>query len=98
VWQPPLRPIDNSEIILPQGATTEEKLYGLFSSIYNIEKDDEGIRSLNKFKDEKRKVLFDKLRKEYPIRREFSNYSVKISSEELVFKPILEAFRFKVIT
>ena len=56
------------------------------------------MRSLNDFEDEKRKWIFDNLRKEYPIRREFSNYSVKLIPEELIIKPILEAFRFKVMT
>ena len=44
----------------------------------------------------KLKGHFDDLRIKYPVRREFSNYAVTLTQENLNFKPFLEAFRFKV--
>jgi hypothetical protein len=41
---------------------------------------------------------FDLLRKNYPLRREFSNYTLVLSEELKDLKTILEAFRFNVIT
>ena len=45
-WQPDLPKIQNKEMRLPDGKTDEEKLYKLFSSIYDIEKDDELMRKI----------------------------------------------------
>ena len=45
-WQPNLPEIEYKEMRLPDGKTDEEKLYKLFSSIYDIEKDDELMRKI----------------------------------------------------
>ncbi len=95
-WKPFLKEMENTTRSLGQGETIEEKLYNLFSSIYNIEKDDKKMKDIYRRGADKHKGYFDNLRKEYPVRREFNNYTVMLQQNELNFKPILEAFRFKV--
>lgn len=95
-WQPELPPIERLDLKLPDFKSDEEKLYKLFSSIYNIEKDDSRIREISNYKLNERAGYFDLLRKTYPVRREFSNFTVHISEKEKHLKTILESFRFKV--
>lgn len=95
-WQPELPKIEFTDLRLPDGETDKERLFRLFSSIYNIENDDSKLREITKFKLNEQAGYFDKLRKEYPVRREFSNYRLYLSDKESHLKPILEDFRFKV--
>ena len=95
-WQPKLPPIERKDLQLSKGKSDEEKLYKLFSSIYNIEKDDAGLREISNYKLNEQAGYFDMLRKTYPVRREFSNFTVHISDNEKHLKTILEHFRFKV--
>ena len=96
IWQPDLPEIENKEIRLRGGKTDEEKLYILFSSIYDIEKDDDLMRKILNYDINDRAGYFDLMRKKYPVRREFSNHTVYISENEKHLKPILENFRFTV--
>lgn len=95
-WQPDLPMIQNKEMKLAGGKTDEEKLYILFSSIYNIDIDDELMRNITSYEPDESTKYFDIMRKKYPIRREFSNFKVLISEKDKHLKPILEGFRFKV--
>ena len=90
IWQPILPEIENKEMKLPNGKTDEEKLYRLFSSIYNIEKDDELMRKILNYELNEQAEYFDIMRKKYPVRREFNNYTVQISENEVHLKSILE--------
>ena len=96
IWQSKLPKIDSAELIFPTGDSDEEKLYKLFFRIYDIEKDDSDLRRLLRIKNSERADYFDKLRKIYPVRREFCNYAVDISKDEISLKSFLEAFRFNV--
>jgi len=95
-WQPDLPEITNTELKIPVGETVEKKLYSLFSSIYNLENDDKKLSEISKHNNDEQSKYFDRLRKEYPIRREFSNFTVTISEEDRYLEPFLERFRFKV--
>jgi erythronate-4-phosphate dehydrogenase len=95
-WQLEMPTIENKEVRLPDGRTEEEKLYRLFSSIYNLEKDDELMRKILNYGINEQPGYFDLMRKKYPVRREFSNYTINISESEIRLKSILENFRFKV--
>ena len=95
-WTPELPFIESFNLKLPDFNSDEEKLYKLFSSIYNIEKDDAGLREISNYKLNERAGYFDLLRKNYPVRREFSNFTIHISEKEIHLKTILESFRFKV--
>ncbi|MCU0333272.1 MAG: DUF3410 domain-containing protein, partial [Ignavibacteriaceae bacterium] len=96
IWQPELPLIEKANLILPDGNTDEEKLSRLFSSIYNIESDDLKMREISKYKKNEQASYFDLQRKTYPVRREFSNFTIQLSAKEKHLKAFLEIFRFKV--
>ena len=81
---------------LSGGKSDEEKLYRLFSSIYDIEKDNEVMRKILTYEQNEQAEYFDLMRKKYPLRREFSNYTIYISENEAHLRSILESFCFKV--
>lgn len=95
-WTPELPFIKSFNLKLPDFKSDEEKLYKLFSSIYDIANDDARLREISSYKMNERAGYFDLLRKNYPVRREFSNFTIHISEKEIHLKTILESFRFKV--
>lgn len=94
-WHPKLPSIEINELRILSGNSDEEKLYKLFSSIYKIEKDDELMRRIIHFEETDQPAYFDSLRKNYPIRREFSNFTVSLEEKEQYMEPILQSLRFK---
>lgn len=95
-WIPDLPSLDKTELMLPTGKSDEEKLYRLLSSIYYIERDDSRLREIVNYNPDEQAAYFDKLRKTYPIRREFSNFTVLLSEEDKDLKPFLESLRFRI--
>jgi erythronate-4-phosphate dehydrogenase len=95
IWTPSLPEIEMNEIKMPSGNCNENKLYKLFSSIYNIGKDDELMRRIIQLEETEQANYFDSMRKNYPIRREFSNFTVILEKKDLHLKSILESLRFK---
>ena len=85
----PVIEIDKTESI-------ENSLQKIFKKIYDIRRDDKNLRKILKEEKDKPGKYFDLLRKEYPLRREFSNYTVLISKEEKELINILSALRFKI--
>lgn len=94
LWHPQLPECKNSEIEILQTSSSEAVLHSIFNKIYNIEEDTEPLKTFSGDKESLGKY-FDLLRKEYPLRREFTNYSIKTKtlSEELA--KFLQALRFK---
>jgi len=95
-WKPILPEVENKEVFLDDSKSDELKLYNLLRTVYDIEADDKRMRNMIKVKREERGNYFDRLRKEYPLRREFVNNTIKLRKEEHHFKKILETLRFKV--
>lgn len=56
--------------------TTETKLDRLIKLVYDITADDRRLRALSNLPAAERGRYFDELRKKYPVRREFQNYTV----------------------
>lgn len=73
----------------------EEKVYDLFSKIYDIGTDNLQMKKMLYFDKEDRIKYFDNLRKYYPLRREFNNYIVNPKSIKM--KEIFQGLRFKII-
>lgn len=94
-WQPNISVPVDSIIKSERNKSTEEILDIIFSKVYLIRRDDKRMRHLIELDEKTRPSYFDLMRKEYPYRREFSNYSVNNSPAEL--KKIIEAFRFKIM-
>ena len=97
-WRPDLPKIEQVDLRIPDGKTDEERVYKLFVKIYDIQNDESKLREIFKYTLNEQAGYFDKLRKEYPIRREFSNYTVHLSHADSHLKQFLECFRFKVET
>jgi erythronate-4-phosphate dehydrogenase len=95
-WEPILPTLENDVINGSSVKDFEEKLHLIFKHIYNIETDDSEMREMIKMDNDSRAAFFDKLRKEYSLRREFNNYTILIEKTDKWLKDILEAFRFKV--
>lgn len=96
-WKPDYPVIENDVIKINSQKGIEEILRETCSKIYDIGKDSNELKSSASFEEEKRKKYFDELRKNYPIRREFNNYTIKLSGNDEKLKEILSALRFKVI-
>jgi len=95
-WKPELQEVENKELFLDDSKNDELKIYNLLRTAYDIEEDDKRMRNLLKVKREEMGNYFDQLRKEYPVRREFSNYIIILREGERHLKKILKSLRFKV--
>ncbi len=95
-WEPKLPPIDNNVIDVSSVKSIEEKLHLIFKQIYDIEKDDSEIRKMIEMNENMYAAYFDKLRKDYHLRREFNNYTVIVEPADKKLREILRKFRFKV--
>lgn len=97
--QPIILPeVKDNIIIMNSEGTIENKLYSVIKHIYNIDFDDSSIRKMAGMNENDSVLYFDKLRKEYPLRREFNNYSVIIKKKDCKLGEMLKAFRFNVKT
>ena len=95
-WGPKLPTVENNIIDVSSAKNLEEKLHLIFKQIYNVDKDDSDMRETIEMDNESKAAHFDKLRKEYPLRREFTNYTILIKETDKQLKGILEAFRFNI--
>jgi erythronate-4-phosphate dehydrogenase len=95
-WEPKLPTVKNNVIDMSSTKNLEEKLHLIFKQIYNVEKDDSEMREMIGMDNDSRAAHFDNLRKEYPLRREFNNYTVIIRREDKKLGEILHELRFKV--
>ena len=75
ITEPAIRLDENLE-------TNEKKLDALIKRVYDITADDRRLRAVLNMQADERARYFDDLRRKYPIRREFHNYVVKLSSGE----------------
>jgi erythronate-4-phosphate dehydrogenase len=97
VWSPSLPLIEENVIEVISHKYPDETLNDILKRVYDIETDDKNMRQMVGMNEFDRQNHFDSLRKNYPFRREFSNYSIKIRSKEKDLIKILTAFRFGII-
>ena len=88
----------NFLIQFEETAEIETGLEKLISSLYSIREQDDRMRKMLKMDRDEGKKYFDLLRKNYPIRREFNNYSVQSNNLSEEVKNILEKLRFTFTT
>ncbi|QQS35724.1 MAG: 4-phosphoerythronate dehydrogenase [Ignavibacteriales bacterium] len=96
-WKPEMPRVENEFIETETLDSYESTLNNVLSKVYNIENDDNDLRKVLMMNDQEKSKHFDLLRKNYPFRREFNNYTIKIRDETSELKNILAALRFKVI-
>ena len=95
-WQPALPEISNPLIDLMSEKNFEQKLNDIFHTVYDIKRDDDQMRNMINMAHDERPKYFDSLRKNYPLRREFTNYTVKLQDKDDDLTKILNAFRFNI--
>ncbi|MCU0344235.1 MAG: 4-phosphoerythronate dehydrogenase [Ignavibacterium sp.] len=93
-----LLPAPNSQLSFNKSNKIETGLDKLVSSIYSINDDDERMRKIIKLNEADRINYFDLMRKSYPERREFNNYTIESSNLSKSIEYILKNLRFKLFT
>lgn len=81
---------------VPEIVIKNEKNPLLFAvnTLYNISRDDANLRLMKNEPADKRGAYFDSLRKNYPVRREFTN--TKVLTDSKILKNIVEGIGFRV--
>ena len=97
-WEPKLPSVENNIIDVSSVKNLEEKLHLIFKQIYNVEKDDSEMREMIEMDNDSKAAYFDNLRKEYTLRREFSNYTILLNETDEQLTDLFKTFRFNVTT
>lgn len=95
-WMPDIPPVENNVFEITHDKNFEKNLDSIFTKIYNIKSDDDSMRKMFDLNKEEAGKYFDSLRKNYPLRREFPNYTIKLTSPDDELTRILTSFRFKI--
>jgi erythronate-4-phosphate dehydrogenase len=97
-WDPsPLMPPPaNPRVSLPAGISIDEAMYASSHAAYDVEVDDRRLRAIASEPPENRAKLFDGLRKNYPVRREFPETTVEMAEPSAAVKTALEALGFRI--
>jgi len=95
-WMPKLPKTENSTITIGTEDSLENILHKIFIVVYPQHKDDELMRKYLFLNFEDRKKYYDGLRKNYRLRREFTNYTIKLNKPDDKLETILKGLRFKV--
>jgi erythronate-4-phosphate dehydrogenase len=84
-------PPDFPEIVLPGGIENpEDVVKDIALQVYPIERDDAALREAMAMPQEQRETAYDRLRKDYPRRREFQNTTVRYPSCETLAAQLRE--------
>lgn len=95
-WLPNYPTVKNNIITVDADNPIEKILFDTFKFIYDVEADSNLLKECSRLKPELRGKCFDQLRKNYRVRREFDNYTIKLNKENRKLKEILEVLRFNV--
>lgn len=90
---PPKRPVLE---LRASGKSLEDALREAVRMCYDIESDDRDLRRILDLPDADRAAAFDRLRKEYPVRREFGNTTVRLPGGSPELAARLAGIGFKV--
>lgn len=93
-------PLANNQLIVEENKTTWEQVKKLIAQVYSIADDDQRLRELAQCAREGNENFstgFDNLRKNYPKRREFHNYQVKLDGNDKKTAEWLSILGFQVV-
>jgi erythronate-4-phosphate dehydrogenase len=96
VWKPTLPTVDSTVFTISSSGNNTGTLNNIIKLIYDIKKDDAKLRKLAELPKVQIRGYFDTLRKEYPLRREFNNFKIKLSKDDEELSKVLRALRFEV--
>ncbi len=83
-------------LIRTESKSDEEITADAVRHVYDIEKDDAALRGLHRVEPAERGAFFDRLRKDYPVRREFHNTEVVLAKPESHLADVLSGLGFRV--
>ncbi|MBI5094393.1 MAG: 4-phosphoerythronate dehydrogenase PdxB [Candidatus Hydrogenedentes bacterium] len=98
-WDPsPLLPEPECPSVKVRGdaADPEESLRAAVRAVYDIRRDDSAMRALLSAAESERTRMFDRLRKEYPRRREFINTRAEVAPRNAKLESRLKQLGFRV--
>ncbi|HSL89423.1 MAG TPA: 4-phosphoerythronate dehydrogenase [Ignavibacteriaceae bacterium] len=90
--------VNNNQFLFDSSVSIEESLNNIVKQIYNIEDDHSRLLEVNSMNDSEIGRYFDTLRKDYPLRREFNNYSIKMNKKDAGTEMLLRNLRFSVLS
>ncbi|MFQ6115755.1 MAG: 4-phosphoerythronate dehydrogenase PdxB [bacterium] len=86
-----------AKILVSDDSTDMENVIrNVVKQCYDIEQDDKNLRVLLSLTDNQRPGYFERLRSEYPVRREFFNTAVLLSSNNKLLSSMLKSLGFRV--
>lgn len=92
-WSPDVPVPEDNTIKLDTSAEPENEVFRLLNHVYDIREDDKRLREI--FKADNKAAYFDKLRKDYPLRRELTNYTTITNGTNKHLNTILKSLRVK---
>jgi len=95
-WRLMLPPPPVPRVALSGNGNLDDRLREALFKVYNVMDDDARLRDTFEHETYERPVLFDRLRKEYPVRREFANTRVVLPGPDPALEPRLKALEFVV--
>ncbi len=95
-WTPQLSIIENPTIEFNFDIGFEKSINNVIKQVYNIHEDTISLKQLLIDKTLSVPAYFDKLRKEYRQRREFTNYLIGLAGQEERISSTLKAVRFNI--
>jgi erythronate-4-phosphate dehydrogenase len=81
---------------VPDETTDEEAIANAVRKVYDIEKDDAALRRICETDPSQRGAFFDRLRKDYPVRREFQNTEVYLPQSASHLAEVFMGLGFRV--
>ncbi len=97
VWQPALPPVPEATLELDGSLPPVAALAQILRQVYDIRRDDRELRRMLSLPPERRADFFNRLRRRYPLRREFRNFSVRLRPANPALARLLAALRFHVL-
>ncbi len=96
IWQPALPPVPKSHVELDGSLPPVAALHALLRRVYDIRQDDHRLREILRLPPQNRADYFERLRRTYPLRREFSNFTVRLQPYHEALARMLRALRFRI--
>jgi erythronate-4-phosphate dehydrogenase len=81
-------------ITIPADSTLLQAVHKALTHVYDVREDDRSLRSSVGLPSEHRATEFDRLRKQYPVRRECSAYTVELQKPSPEIRKAMEIFGF----
>jgi hypothetical protein len=98
-WEPNVsdqRPAEARELDLTSfSGRTEDALYRAVTCCYDPLVDDKNLRSIHEVPEGDRPAYFKSLRRQYPVRREFNNTTVRLRNDRAELARALETLGFQ---